>query len=165
MPENNDFEYLARNGIDNGRIAQRFGSVLRCLGAFISAKKINSSIRINFDLLKTAIIDYFVDIARVKEYHNIERVNPEKIYGYMAYWLLRRKPIQVTGAFINNEFINEQFITWFLVSNILSELGISSGPLNEFQSLLYYNMKYRQVTQQSLELMIKAFFSGYKSKI
>ncbi len=134
------------------------------MGSFISANKLAGSTKINFTLLKTAIIDYFVDIARVKEYHNIERVNPEKIYGYISYWLLKRKPIQVTGEFIKSEFINERFVTGYLISNIMSELGITVGPLEEFQSLLFYNLRYRHVSQQSLELMIKAFFAGYKAQ-
>ena len=31
----------------------------------------------------------------------------------------------------------------------------------KFIDLLFYNLKYRPVTQQSLELMITAFFSGF----
>jgi hypothetical protein len=161
-----DIEYLLRHGIDNGRIARRFRKVLEAVHKFVNIKGIAQNIIVDGKLLKIAIYDYFVDIARIKEFHSIEKVNFEKIYSYMAYWLLRRKPIQVIKDFQGSEFINELFITAYLVSLILSEKSIVSDTIAKnptfakFQSLLFYNLKYRQLSQQSLELMIEAFFCG-----
>jgi hypothetical protein len=160
-------EYLSRNDITNNRIASRYVSILEMMEIFIVKKGIGQNIIIDRELLKTAICDYFVDIARVKDFHGITKVNTEKIYGYMAYWLLKRKPIQVRLLFPESAFINELFITEFLLSSILAEKNIShtqctqNAAFAQFQSLLYYNLKYRLVTQQSLELMIEAFFCGY----
>ena len=159
-------EYLSKHDIYNDRITRRYVSILKMMDAFIVTEGIGQNVIIDRDLLKTAVCDYFVDIARVKDFHNIEKVNTEKIYGYMAYWLLKRKPIQVKLPFPKSEFINELFITEFLVLNMLSEKKISPAQCDQnitfknFQSLIYYNLKYRLVTQQSLELMIEAFFCG-----
>jgi hypothetical protein len=161
-----DTDYLHTQGIDNGRIARRFRKVLEAVHRFINAKNIAQNVRVDTKTLKTAIYDYFVDIARVKEFHNLERINVEKIYSYMAYWLLRRKPIQVTVDFPGSEFINELFVTGYLVTLILTEKSIDSNIWNrnpsfqKFQSLLFYNLKYRPFSQQSLELMIEACFCG-----
>jgi len=165
MPESN-IEYLQKSGIDNGRIARRYRKTLEAIHSFINVKVIAQNVIVDTKILKTAIYDYFVDIARIKEFHRIEKVNVEKIYGYMSYWLLRRKPLQVTIEFPGSEFINELFVTSFLISAIFAEksIGSNKGSKNttfgNFQSLLFYNLKYRPMTQQSLELMIEAFFCG-----
>jgi hypothetical protein len=42
----------------------------------------------------------------------------------------------------------------------VTKLWENNTTMKTFQSLLFYNLKYRQVSQQSLELMIEAFFCG-----
>jgi hypothetical protein len=75
--------------------------------------------------------------------------------------------LHATTPFPGSEFINELFVTAFLISNMLAEKGINSEmctrnkTFQTFQELLYYNLKYRPITQQSLELMIEAFFCSY----
>jgi len=161
-----DSEYLRNAGIDNGRIARRYRKTLEAIHQFINAKGIAQSIYVDGKILKTAVFDYFVDIAKVKEFHAIDKVNFEKIYGYTAYWLLKRKPIQVVKPFDGSEFINELFVTAYIVSNVLAEKQLDgnkcakNAAFNKFQNLLFYNLKYRPITQQSLELMIEAFFCG-----
>lgn len=160
-----DIQYLQKNGINSDDIVSRYLSILRRLEEFITAKKIAQCVMVDQELLKTAIYDYFVDIARVKDFQQIPRANPEKVSGYMAYWLLKRKPMQVTRPFPGSRFINELFVTTFLVTSILAEKNLKSTQcektiFNKFQSLLFYHLKYRSITQQSLELMIEAFFCG-----
>ena len=61
----------------------------------------------------------------------------------------------------------ELFITLSLSSSIATERNISkerrenNPTFKKFNELLFYNLKYRPVSQQSLELMIEAFFGGY----
>jgi hypothetical protein len=163
-------EYLNNHGYSEDYIAIRFRDMLRYLQDFINitkiAKKNIQNIDIDMDLLKKAVIDYFVDTVRIKEFHDIPKTRTEKIYAYTAYWLLKRKPIQIKRDFEGSLFINELFIFAYLLSGILAEKNlIDAKCVNidgfiEFQELLFYNLKYRQVTQQSLELMIKAFYSG-----
>jgi hypothetical protein len=161
-----DREYLNKSGIDSGRVARRYIWTLRKIHQFINTKKIAQNVTVDGNILKTAIFDYFVDIARIKDFHKIEHINTDKIYSYMAYWLLKRKPIQIKIPFPEYEFINELFVTAFLISNICFDKNISCNKIAQnatfknFQSLLYYHLKYRSITQQSLELMIEAFFCG-----
>jgi hypothetical protein len=88
-----------------------------------------------------------------------------KIYGYQLYWFLRRHPVQIIQNFPKNFDINEKVAIALFFPQILKEAGINPAePPGEvgydFVNLLFYNMKYRICTQQSLELMIGAFFSG-----
>ena len=160
-------EYLRSIGVDLSRVAKRFVFVLFKMNLFIDHNTLAKKVTINRRMLTEAIHDYFVDTVRTKEFHNIEFTNSEKVYAYMAYWLLRRKPMQVIEEFEGCKFVNEIFITLFLSSSIASEKGISKDQrennptFRKFQELLFYNLKYRPVSQQSLELMIEAFFCGY----
>jgi len=54
-----DAQYLLKNGIDNGRIVQRYLSTLRKIESFITVKKIVQNVIIDQEILKTAIYDYF----------------------------------------------------------------------------------------------------------
>jgi len=163
---NPDFKYLERFGFDSGRISRRYKAILRFAQEFLKLERIDRTVDINRKLLKTAIYDYFVDVARLKEFHETSKINLEKVHGYMAYWLLKRKPLQSASLHDGSEFVNEIFVTAFIVSSVLREKGINtskrapSKSFHDFQSLLCYNLKYRPLSQQSLELMIEAFFCG-----
>jgi len=159
-------EYLKGFGIDTKRIINRYAVLIKTIHEFIKHYNLKDKVIINGRVLEQVIIDYFVDSVRVKEFHNIKNTNTEKVYAYATYWLVRRKPIQIKENFNGCEFINEYFVTTFLASNIAIEKGINVTKINkspaflQFQELLFYNLKYRVLTQQSLELMIEAFFCG-----
>jgi len=158
--------YLGKYGIDTNRIANRYVQILMMLHEFTRLYALGDNIKINGRMLKKAVVDYFCDVVRIKEFHTISNINKEKIYGYMAYWLLRRKPIQVINNFNGCEYVNELFITLYITSLIAKARKIDNNKkkgnptFGEFQELLNYNLKYRPVNQQSLELMIEAFFCG-----
>jgi len=166
MPKTSAKEYLEKFDIGKDRVIHRYAMLIRTLHTFINHYNLNDKVRVDGRMLEQMVVDYFVDSVRVKEFHNIKNTNTEKIYAYTAYWLFRRKPLQALKNFNGCEFINEFFITLFLTSNLISEKGISNTIANnnptykKFQELLFYNLKYRPVSQQSLELMIEAFFCG-----
>jgi len=159
-------EYLRKNGVDLKRVAKRYVYTFYKMNLFIEQYALKGKVIVNRKMLAEAIHDYYVDTIRVKDFHGIEYTNTEKVYAYIAYWLLRRKPLQVIEEFNGCEFINELFITLALSSSIASEKNIAEDTrennpaFRKFQDLLFYNLKYRPVSQQSLELMIEAFFCG-----
>jgi hypothetical protein len=159
-------KYLSSIGVDLTRVAKRFVFILYKMNLFIDQYALDKKVTINRRMLIGAIHDYYVDTIRVKNFHKIKHTNVEKVYAYLAYWLLRRKPLQVIEEFNGCEFVNEVFIALFLSSAIASEKGISreqkekNPTFKKFMDLLFYNLKYRPVSTQSLELMIEAFFSG-----
>lgn len=159
-------EYLISLGIDLKRVAKRFTYILFKMNLFVEQSNLTNKVEINRRILAGVIHDYFVDTKRAKDFHKIKHTNPEKVYAYLAYWLLRRKPIQVIKIFKGCEFVNELFITMFLSSSITAEKNISkeqkedNPTFKKLRGLLFYNLKYRPTSQQSIELMIEAFFCG-----
>lgn len=151
-------------------IPGRYKKILDQLQTVIAQLGITNIVVVNEDLLGKAIIDYFEDIDRLKDFEEIERVCVAKIYAHETYWLMRRKPIQAEGINEDDErwlYINEIACTTMLISKMYEEAGVplkqGVAKLKDFYSLLFYNLKYRKFTQQSLELMIEAFLLGTMS--
>ena len=129
-----------------------------------------SKLHIDEESFQMVIIDYFTDIVRLKDFQDIERANVNKIYGYELYWFLRRHPIQLLDDIPDNFDINEKVALGVFLPRILTEAGIPYNKSTEipefferlkvFIDLLFYHLKYRTLTQQSLELMIEAFLCG-----
>jgi hypothetical protein len=96
----------------------------------------------------------------------IKKYPIEKDDAYKAYWLLRRKALQVTCPFVECEFINELFVSAFLLGVISSQRNIDDVKKNKnptwsnFRKLLYRSLMFRTVTAQSLELILESFFCG-----
>lgn len=150
---------------------KRYMNLLTQIQDILEGLGILDKVYINTDLLGQAVLNYFEDVDRLKEFEGIERTNEDKIYGYETFWLLRDKPIQVTDNSMPYEYlyINEKVFTCILISKMLREVKISPDSKNSrlmiFLKLLYYNFKFRNYTQQSLEMMITAFFCGCEFSI
>ena len=125
---------------------------------------------IHEESFQMAVIDYFADMARLKDFQDIKRTNVDKIYGYELYWFLRRHPVQLREGVPDNFDINEKVAIGVFLPRILAEAGMPYSKeiqnekfkerLKVFIDLLFYNLKYRSYSQQSLELMIEAFLCG-----
>lgn len=174
-----------KTGFPEKNIESRFNHIKEEMNLFLQHDGYSLHAECNDILLGYAIIDYFTDVKRLKEFHNIENTNSAKIYAYMAYWLLREKPIQIKDniSYFNlNEnltaseanrylYLNEKFVATYIISNILSDLNVNlnyvknadklQDSIGEFMSLLIYNFKYRNFNAQNIELMITSFKSGF----
>jgi hypothetical protein len=162
-------EFFKKSGGDIRDVARAFVYFLKMMDDFIKSRRMDEDIAINRHALKEAVLDYYVDIVRIKEFHNIKVPSDEKKYAYEAYWLLKRKALQVIQLVDEKkkcEFVNEFFVASYLLSAISRKKNIDDDKKGKnenwkkFQELLYYNLKYRHLSQQSLELMIEAFFCG-----
>lgn len=172
-------------GFSQEVIESRFSQLKLEIESFLEKENYYNYAKCNDMLLGYAVIDYFVDIKRLKSFHKITHTNTSKIYAYMAYWLLREQPIQITNENLFNSdekmssseankclYLNAKFVAGYLMSNMLSDLSISLEYINnseelknyigDFMSLLIYNFKYRSFNPQSLEIMITAFITGFK---
>lgn len=135
---------------------------------YLQLNELEGKVGISRDILKYVLVDYFVDIDRLKEFAHIEKVNDSKIYAYTAYWLLRHKPLQVLqvdNAF-DLVFVNENFVAHFLRSFLFSNpddtpiLDNKREDVDLFVRTLLYYFKYREYSAQSIELSILAFNAG-----
>ena len=158
-------KYFPANKVHN-----RFMSLWKDTAKVIENIELGDKLRIDEESFQMVIIDYFTDIARLKDFQDIKRANEEKIYGYELFWFLRRHPIQLLEGVPDNFDINEKVALGVFIPRILKESGLPCNKkdqseafqekLKDFIDLLFYYMKHRIYTQQSFELAIKAFLCG-----
>jgi hypothetical protein len=152
-------------------IYERFSTIWNEVVIVVKGMKLESKVRIDEESFQMFILDYFTDIARLKDFQAIERANVNKIYAYTLYWFLKRHSIQLVEVVPDYFDINEKIGIAIVMPKILTEAGIKyekmtsdvKKRMNEFTNLLFYNLKYRLYSAQSIELMIEAFLCGYCS--
>lgn len=172
MPENRfksyDYEDI-KEAFTEKKIKDRYVSLYKYLAEFIARSNYDKSVIIVEASLNQAVVDYFTDILRLKRFHKIENVNFIKIHAYSAYWLLRRRPLQVIDAKTEDSelsFVNEDFIATYLVSFLngqhsdLRLLENDRAEYYEFISNLKYFLRYRLVSPQMLETILMAYKAG-----
>lgn len=150
------------------KIASRFDYINNLLKDYIVQKHYNGRLIVSQNIVEHIIIDYFVDIDRLKEFQEIENTNEIKIYAYLAYWILRHKPLQMV---YNDEqddlvFVNEEFVADFLCSFLFSDpenvpyTEEQKEKIDDFIKTLRYHFAYRGYSAQNIELMLLAFNAG-----
>lgn len=149
------------------RIVARYDWLYSLMEDFIRAENIGTKVFISEDILNHVIIDYFVDIYRLKEFQDIEKTHDSKIYSYLSYWILRHKPIQISSDGMESEvFINERFVTELLRSYLfnnpsdVSILHNKQEDVDNFLETLLYYFKYREYSAKNIEMIILAFVAG-----
>jgi hypothetical protein len=127
------------------------------------------TVSLPMDLLFEVVLNYYADIHRIKEFHEIERANTEKISAYIAYWILRIKPIQVTLYEKKDEdvykLINEYFSANTLMAFLFDKQLQMFNPAellakwNRFYRQLIYTFHYRPLDPQFFELAVVALLT------
>ena len=155
------------------KIEKRWNTLYQELCEFLEQNNLSSVATVNKFLLSQATIDYFYDIKRLKEFNRTEKANSQKVIAYTAYWLLRKKPIQISNPQSENQSnitelatLNERFVLQYIF-NYLSErergshifLRDNKGLKNFSATMLYY-LIYRVRDAQSLEMIIISFLAG-----
>lgn len=155
-------------GID--KFQKRFMDLNQAYVDFINRNNIADKVIINSFMLAHAVMDYFTDITRLKEFHKIDFTNTYKTMAYEISWLLRRKPIQVLKDYEEElVYINEKFILSYVMNFIITNKesvryqdlsNVRQQCFNGFIESLYYHLKYRDCGAQSLELALLSFEAG-----
>ena len=105
-------------------IQERFEDLCSAYDEFIKDQKLETFVRLNTFTLMHAVLDYFTDISRLKDFHKIKNVNWYKVTAYELSWLIRRKPLQILED--NKEelvYINEKFILSYVMSYLIQLVG------------------------------------------
>ncbi|MES0488431.1 MAG: hypothetical protein ABUK01_00460 [Leptospirales bacterium] len=135
---------------------------------YIKSANIDNFAVVNEYLIDEILLDYFSDITRLKDFHGIERANPKKVAAYTAYWVSRRKPIQLIKDIDKDTLIKYPQIKWvnenFAISLMITMsydtnspiVGVDWGKFNKFEKNLRYYFTYRHLNSQMLELMLNA---------
>lgn len=151
------------------KIQERFQRLLESAHSFIQGMGYNDHVVCNETLLMYAVLGYFSDINRLKEFHKINRVNAIKKLAYETVWLLKRKPLQVKDtndqkyAFCNEQFAFSQITFWLSQNDEENSTEILAfKDLKFFSDSLFYHLKYRNYDPQVLELAFVSFMAGRK---
>lgn len=156
------------NYFGENKVTDRYKYMYDKMTEYIRVRGLEDKLYIQECILQQAIMDYFVDLYRVKEFHKLDKTNITKILAYEAYWIVRRKPIQMKENVLENKlvFANEGFVTTFLAHECLLPLGGEPMTQEEeeqflgFLRHLNYHLKYRVVDKQGLEAMFLAYQTG-----
>lgn len=150
------------------KIKSRIEQISQQMLDFLKVNRLEEIAYIHEMALTHAVMDYFSDIQRLKDYQKIEHVNEIKIKAYETFWLLKRKPLQLVGQIDDDRYlyVNEKFLLTRLTSFMLGD-NINVPIVEEkriaftnFLDTLYYYLKFRRCDAQSIELMLLAFKAG-----
>lgn len=134
---------------------------------FIKNQGYSNLVILNHSMLNIMVIDYFADIDRLKNFHNINHANKNKITAYTVYWWLRRRPLQVVvdpKNTIDNAaeheklvYINEEFATSLIIKDIFDidkNLIINNNCFKKYIEHIFYYLKYRALDAQGIEWLL-----------
>ena len=112
-------ELIDEVGVDKFR--ERFEELQKTAMEFIEMAGFSETSYCNERILMQVILDYFMDVMRLKEFHSIERIRTEKLFAYTISWIVRRKPIQFRDYSEEERdiFINERFAAYLLINECL----------------------------------------------
>lgn len=159
-------EDLVRSACDNEKFAARFEALLADMEAFVKALECQDKAKVNSLILAYALVDYFEDIRRLKDFHILEHINAYKVVSYISFWILRRRPIQLL---VSNDKslidINEKFVLVYILEFLSTVEGkdLLNSDIDSIQGYidsLFYYLKYRCDSATSLEMMLLAFQAG-----
>lgn len=163
------YDYLLEE-FEEKKIEERFESLYEYLCDFVEENNLEGKVYVSIELLEQVVVDYFVDVYRLKKFHHIEKINDNKIHAYTAYWLANEKVLQIVPSDSCDKrltAVNEWMVTSYLVSYLFGEDGKStvineknSKTIQEFKENLQYSLRYRQYTPYMLETVLIAFSAG-----
>ena len=146
------------------KIEERFDAICEKAEQFIKNMGYANKVRLDRSILAHTLMDYFSDIARIKDFHDIARTNSIKITSYEIQWLLRRKPLQILETKPDTIFANEQFalarILEYISPDVTDDAVFNDERIKFFLDFLFYYFKFRQVNAQALEMALIAFEAG-----
>ncbi|OHD55093.1 MAG: hypothetical protein A2Y33_15805 [Spirochaetes bacterium GWF1_51_8] len=152
------------------RIEDRYSFLFLTANEFLGLNEINVFFQVSKNLIREILIDYFSDILRLKDFHDIERINPIKVAAYTAYWVWRRHPIQQIAEFPIDTLKNAPFLSiineWYAFDLMISMMYNKEIPFllaaeelktwNDFAKNIVYSLTYRTITPHYLESALTA---------
>lgn len=149
------------------KIASRYAWVYNLMQDYLESEKLQDKVYISEDILNHVIIDYFVDIYRLKKFQDIEKTHDSKIYAYLISWIIRHKPLQIPSEGAEElAFINEMFSAELLRGYLFKKpknvaiVNTHKDDMDIFLETLLYYFKYREYSAKSVEMIILAFEAG-----
>lgn len=166
---NQDYTYTEMvERIGENRLHEKFVELRASINHFIEEAGYAETAECNDRILMNLLLDYFADISRNKNFHEVEWTRTEKSFAYLIYWIVRRKPIQFTRYSEEERdiYVNERLAAFLMLNECLlcGERRVvgteNQEKLDEYINLLFYYFKYRDYSPQAIELAISSFKIG-----
>ena len=162
-----DYRYILEK-VGPEKFRERLDEMLDSANLYIREAGYEKHVVCNERIMLNVLLDYYADIFRLKEFHDIQYVRTEKIFAYTAAWIVKRKPLQFIHDTDEEKdiFVNERFAVFLLLNECLlcGEKRFvakeNKQKLDEYIDLLLYYLKYRECNPQVLELAIESFKKG-----
>ena len=140
----------------------RLNELIKTANEFIEEAGYSDNVECNERIMLNVILDYYADIDRLKQFHDVDLV------AYTVAWIVRRKPLQfIKYSDVEKDiFVNERFAAYLMINECMagdSKKYIDKkyyGQLKEYSDLLLYYFKYRECNPQVIELAIESFKLG-----
>ncbi len=168
--ENNEYNYskYLDTPEKKNKFELRFKELVKTANEFIEEAGYSENVECNERIMLNVILDYYADIDRLKQFHDVDLVRPTKMIAYTVAWIVRRKPLQFV-RYSDDErdmFVNERFAAYLMVNECMTADDKkyidkkNYAQLREYSDLLLYYFKYRECNPQVIELAIESFKLG-----
>lgn len=165
--QNEGYQFLLTKFTEE-KIKSRYDCLFELLTTYLKRKRLEERICIVPAILDHVVVDYFVDIYRLKDFQGMDLVNDTKIMAYTSFWLLRHKPLQILDVENADDlvYVNEDAVGEILRTQLFKDpadtvlLPGRAEKIDDFVRTMKYFFQYRLYTAQNIELMIMAFNAG-----
>jgi hypothetical protein len=162
-------EHYKSIGMDGEeKLKNRFLFLYDTCDEWIKDHNLNEYVDFSEIVLHEVTLDYFADIVRLKEFHNLKLSNDIKVAAYTAYWMIKRKPLFYVKDpdynLIKENYYLHDVNEWYCLNLMIKmvydgSVQEESGKENrqryiEYLDALHYELKYRNTTPQALELSL-----------
>ncbi|MFW5862379.1 MAG: hypothetical protein ACOCWZ_09010 [Spirochaetota bacterium] len=160
------YSSLGINGEE--KLENRFLFLLKTAQHWISCLNLDKYVGVSTKIIRDIVEDYFADIIRLKQFHDLTLANVIKVASYTAYWVNRRKPLYYKdtipeSVIENNPRVND-INEWYAINLMLSMVYDSSiqyessiddrNRFINFIDVMHYTLTYRTYTPQTIELAL-----------
>lgn len=155
----------AKNWVDFSKFEDRYRALFDEMTYYIKESNYSEQVRIDELILGYALVDYFKDAKNIKNSNELEHLNSIRIVSHTAYWLLKRRPLQIIKSNKDVMMANEHFVLSYILDFLEGESDERIVPskkagLSSFAQMLFYFLRYRVDSPEVLELSIASFFAG-----
>ena len=133
--------------VPEGKVLTRLDTLVEL---FNKAFRDFTEAHLNVKLLRHAVVSYFLDLGRMKDFHGITHADRHKRAAFTMLWVVRAHPVQLhTNANMTEALIviNELFAIHAGLSHLNMDIAVIS---DEYIRNLIYILHFRQVAPEIL---------------
>lgn len=150
-------------GVSKEKFLKRLNISLELYNSFYKTSCPGSTI--NKSILVHCIESYFIDVYRLKDYHNIKFADEHKRFAYTLKWFSKLKPIQIGESKDPNSMLLNEIFAYHLA---VSHLNINAADIpSKIKNEILYILKYRTQDDNSwslLAFLIEQVTASYKDR-